>query len=119
VKSTVRRLGYMLEYFGYLKQAKALMKFAQEAKSFKTLNPSIKTLVPELEAPNQCSATWKLIINTPLEFEQWFLQPSIIRGSRGSPLDHPSDFSKRASIRAHALSACSWLCTLVSGGHHP
>lgn len=68
--SSVRRLGYLLERFDHLRQAKALRPFAKKAKSFKALDPSVKPIVPELAATEERNADWKLIINVPVEIEQ-------------------------------------------------
>jgi len=57
--AAVRRLGYLLELAGHEPQAKALDKFAQEAKSVKLLDPTSK------EAPGEMSGRWKIAINTP------------------------------------------------------
>lgn len=67
--TAVRRLGYLLELFGHLRQTKALRSFAQKAKSFKVLDPSVKPIVPELAATEERNADWKLIINVPVEID--------------------------------------------------
>ena len=67
--SSVRRLGYLLERFGHLKQARALRPFAEKAKSFKPLDPSVKPIVPELAGNNERNTDWKLIVNVPVEID--------------------------------------------------
>lgn len=67
--STVRRLGYLLERFGHLQQAKGLRMYADKAKSFKALDPSVKPVVAELAAREEKCPTWKLIINVPVEID--------------------------------------------------
>lgn len=67
--SAVRRLGYLLERFGHVRQADSLRRFAEKAKSFKALDPSSKPIVPELAALEERNAAWKLIINVPVEID--------------------------------------------------
>jgi predicted transcriptional regulator of viral defense system len=67
--SAVRRLGYLLEQFGHLRQAHALRSFAEKAKSFKALDPSAKPIVPELAETDERNIQWKLIINAPVEVD--------------------------------------------------
>ena len=67
--SAVRRLGYLLERFGYHRQANALRPFAEKAKSFKALDPSVKPIVPELAAREEKNHAWKLLINVPVEID--------------------------------------------------
>jgi predicted transcriptional regulator of viral defense system len=67
--SAVRRLGYLLEWFGHSRQAEALRPFAGKAKSFKALDPSVRPIVPELAATEERNADWKLIINVPVEID--------------------------------------------------
>jgi predicted transcriptional regulator of viral defense system len=55
--SAVRRLGYLLELAGHEPQAKALDKFAQDAKTVKLLDPS-----SGLE-PTEMSGRWKIAVN--------------------------------------------------------
>jgi predicted transcriptional regulator of viral defense system len=65
--SSVRRLGYLLDRFGYRRQAKALQPFAEKAKSFKDLDPAVKPVLPQLRASKKKNSKWKLIINVPVE----------------------------------------------------
>ena len=46
--SAVRRLGYLLEHAGHVRQAKALEPYARKANSMKPLDPSIKPLTESL-----------------------------------------------------------------------
>ena len=55
--SAVRRLGYLLELAGHEPQAKALDKFAREARTVKLLDPS-----SGLE-PTEMSGRWKIAVN--------------------------------------------------------
>ena len=68
--SAVRRLGYLLEFFGHDRQANALRRFAEQAKSYKELDPSLKPIVAELAGEVEKNTDWKLIVNTPLEVER-------------------------------------------------
>ena len=68
--SSVRRLGYLLERFGHVRQADALRPFAEHARSFKALDPSVKPIVPELAAMEERNSDWKLLINVPVEIDQ-------------------------------------------------
>lgn len=58
--TAVRRLGYFLELAGHEPQAKALDKFAQDAKTMKLLDPTSS------EAPGEMSGRWKIAVNTPV-----------------------------------------------------
>ena len=55
--SAVRRLGYLLELAGHEPQAKALDKFAQDAKTVKLLDPSSGI------EPTEMSGRWKIAVN--------------------------------------------------------
>jgi predicted transcriptional regulator of viral defense system len=68
--TSVRRLGYLLERFGHARQARALLPYAEKAKSFKDLDPSIKPLSPQLKTRKKRDEHWKLIINTAVEIDQ-------------------------------------------------
>jgi predicted transcriptional regulator of viral defense system len=67
--SVVRRLGYLLERAGHVRQAKLLEPFARKAKSMKPLDPSIKPLTESLAALHQKDTKWMLVINEPVEVE--------------------------------------------------
>jgi predicted transcriptional regulator of viral defense system len=55
--SAVRRLGYLLELAGHEPQARALDKFAREAKALKLLDPTSKM------EPTEMSGRWKIAVN--------------------------------------------------------
>jgi predicted transcriptional regulator of viral defense system len=59
--SAVRRLGYLLELAGHEPQARALDKFAREAKTVKLLDPTSQV------APGEMSGRWKIAVNTPVK----------------------------------------------------
>jgi predicted transcriptional regulator of viral defense system len=67
--SSVRRLGYLLELAGHVRQAKALELFAREAKSLKPLDPAARPLVASLASPQEKNAKWMLLINERIEVE--------------------------------------------------
>ena len=67
--SSVRRLGYLLEFTGHVRQAKALEPFANKAKSMKPLDPSVKSFIESLASQLQKNSRWMLIINEPVELE--------------------------------------------------
>jgi len=67
--SAVRRLGYLLERFGHIRQAGSLRPFAEKAKSFKALDPAVKPIVAELAALEEKNPAWKLVINVPVEID--------------------------------------------------
>jgi len=67
--SSVRRLGYLLELAGHVRQAKALEPFASKAKSMKPLDPSVKPFISSLAGPPQKNPKWMLVINEPVEID--------------------------------------------------
>jgi predicted transcriptional regulator of viral defense system len=67
--SAVRRLGYLLERFEHKKQARALLQFADKAKSFKPLDPAAKPLLAVLRESEEKNKAWKLVINVPVEID--------------------------------------------------
>ena len=67
--SSVRRLGYLLELAGHVRQAKALEPFASKAKSMKPLDPSVKSLAASLAPPREKNPKWMLVINEPVEID--------------------------------------------------
>lgn len=67
--SSVRRLGYLLELAGHVRQAKALEPFASKAKSVKPLDPSVKSFIASLASPLQKNPKWMLVINEPVEID--------------------------------------------------
>jgi predicted transcriptional regulator of viral defense system len=66
--AAVRRLGYLLESFGYRRQAAALEPFASRAKSIKRLDPSIRS-VSTLQRKSAKNPKWMLDINHPIEID--------------------------------------------------
>jgi len=67
--SAVRRLGYLLDHAGHVRQAKILEPFARKAKSMKPLDPSFKPLTESLAELYENDAKWKLLINEPVEID--------------------------------------------------
>ncbi len=67
--SAVRRLGYLLERFGHIRQAGLLRSFGKKAKSFKDLDPAAKPIVAALGEVEEKSPDWKLAINVPVEID--------------------------------------------------
>ena len=67
--ASVRRLGYLLERFGYERQAESLAELARKAKSFTAIDPAAKPIVAELATPDERNARWKLVINVPVEID--------------------------------------------------
>lgn len=67
--SSVRRLGYLLDRTGHVRQAKALEPFVKKAKTALPLDPSIKPLIESLADFHERNVKWKLLINEPLEID--------------------------------------------------
>ena len=67
--TTVRRLGYLLDSTGRVRQARALEPFARKAKSMKPLNPSVKPLSDAFLEPHTKDFKWMLVINEPVEID--------------------------------------------------
>ena len=69
--STVRRLGYLLEYTGHVSQAKALESFVGRAKSMKPLDPSVKPMSETFGElyEHKKDEKWALEINEPVEVD--------------------------------------------------
>jgi len=67
--SAVRRLGYLLDQAGHVRQARVLEPFARKAKSMKPLDPSIKLLTESLAKLHEKDAKWMLVINEPVEID--------------------------------------------------
>jgi len=65
--SSVRRLGYLLELAGHVRQARALEPFASKAKSVKPLDPSVKSFIAPPASPPLKNPRWMLVINEPVE----------------------------------------------------
>jgi predicted transcriptional regulator of viral defense system len=67
--SAVRRLGYLLDYFGHKRQANALISYVKKAKSMKPLDPSIRPVVEDLIEPEENNNKWMLTVNEPVEID--------------------------------------------------
>ena len=67
--SAVRRLGFLLDYFGLERQSKVLVPFARTAKSVKPLDPSVKPLMDGLTDPAERDSKWMLTINELVEVD--------------------------------------------------
>lgn len=67
--TAVRRLGYLLEHFGYTRQSRSLTQYAEQAKSFALLDPSNKPAARPLAACEERNKPWKLTINTDVEID--------------------------------------------------
>ncbi len=67
--AAVRRLGYLLEHGGHLRQAAALEKYATNAKTFALLDSSERPLGEGFPRELAKNAKWKLLINENVEFD--------------------------------------------------
>ena len=67
--SSVRRLGYLLDHAGHVRQANALEPFVKKAKTAVPLDPSVKPLIESLDELHEKNAKWKLVINEPVEID--------------------------------------------------
>lgn len=67
--SSVRRLGYLLDSTGHVRQANALEPFVEKAKSLLPLNPAVKPLTASLVKVHERNSRWKLLINEPVEVD--------------------------------------------------
>ncbi len=67
--SSVRRLGYLLELAGHVRQANALEPFVKKAKTAVPLDPSVKPLIESLSESHEKNAKWKLVINESVEID--------------------------------------------------
>lgn len=67
--SCVRRLGYLLERVGHVRQAAALVPFAAKAKTALLLDPSAKPLLVSLAELHEKDPKWKLVINETVEVD--------------------------------------------------
>lgn len=67
--SSVRRLGYLLERAGHVRQANALEPFVKKAKTAVPLDPAVKSLIESLSEFHEKDAKWKLVINEPVEID--------------------------------------------------
>ncbi len=67
--SSVRRLGYLLDRAGHVRQAHALEPFAKKAKTAVPLDPSVKPLLESFAELYEKDTKWKIIINEPVEID--------------------------------------------------
>lgn len=67
--SSVRRLGYLLDRAGHVRQASVLEPFVKKAKTAVLLDPSVKPLIESLAELHEKDAKWKLVINEPVEID--------------------------------------------------
>jgi predicted transcriptional regulator of viral defense system len=68
--SVVRRLGFLLDYFGHARQAAKLRPFAARAKSSKPLDPSVRVVPSLADSVGRAEdATWRLQLNVPVEID--------------------------------------------------
>ena len=67
--SAVRRLGYLLDRFGHVRQAEALQPFVKKAKAVVALDPSIKPLLESLAELYEKDSRWMLTINETVEID--------------------------------------------------
>lgn len=67
--SSVRRLGYLLDRAGHVRQANALEPFVKKAKTAVPLDPSVKPLIESLADLHEKDTKWKLVINEPVEID--------------------------------------------------
>ncbi len=65
--SSVRRLGYLLDHAGHLRQACVLESFVKKAKAVLPLNPSVKPLIASLAGTFPRDSKWMLVINESVE----------------------------------------------------
>lgn len=61
--AAVRRLGYLLEKAGHTMQARALRRYAENARHFEPLDPDVTPAVADLANAPARDSTWKLLIN--------------------------------------------------------
>ena len=67
--TSLRRLGYLLDFFGYQRQAKALEPCLAKVKTVVPLDPSSKPLLPALAKEWPRDSKWKLLLNEPVEID--------------------------------------------------
>ncbi len=68
--SAVRRLGYLLDQAGHVRQADALEPFVKRAKTTLPLDPAVKPLVKALAQADERNPRWKLVINETVEIAE-------------------------------------------------
>lgn len=67
--SSVRRLGYLLDSAGHVRQAKALEPFVKQAKTAVVLNPAAKLVIESFAELHEKNTKWKLILNEAVEID--------------------------------------------------
>lgn len=67
--SSVRRLGFLLDWAGHKRQARALEPFVKKAKTATPLNPAAKPLAASLAESPEKNSKWKLLINELVEID--------------------------------------------------
>lgn len=67
--AVVRRLGYLFNLAGHVRQAIALEPFVKYANTAVLLDPSDQPLIASQAQGYQKDAQWKLVINVPVEFD--------------------------------------------------
>jgi predicted transcriptional regulator of viral defense system len=67
--STVRRLGYLLDLAGFVRQSNALLPIASKARSLKLLDPSTQSLSDIFSEDHDVNQKWMLTINETVEFD--------------------------------------------------
>jgi predicted transcriptional regulator of viral defense system len=67
--SSVRRLGYLLDRAGHVRQAKALESFVKKAKTVVPLDPAVKPLLESLADSYEKDVKWRLVLNEPVEID--------------------------------------------------
>lgn len=67
--SSVRRLGFLLDWAGHEQQARALEPFVKKAKTVTPLNPAAKPLVASLDEIAEKNSRWRLLVNESVEID--------------------------------------------------
>jgi predicted transcriptional regulator of viral defense system len=67
--SSVRRLGYLLDRAGHVRQAKALESFVKKSKTVVPLDPTAKPLIESLANSYEKQVKWQLVLNAPVEID--------------------------------------------------
>ena len=67
--SSVRRLGYLLDRAGHVRQARALESFVKKAKTVVPLDPAVKPLLESLADSYEKDVKWRLVLNEPVEID--------------------------------------------------
>jgi predicted transcriptional regulator of viral defense system len=68
--SAVRRLGYLLELAGHMRQADALHGFVESARTALPLDPSFRPLTAAAARGGERNLRWKLLIDQPVEIAE-------------------------------------------------